>query len=180
MHRLIKAIAHSTRRIRRRDDGVTAVEFAMVAPVFLFLIFAILETSLMFVVATVMQGEVAIASRVIRTGQLQEGDDALGTFTELLCGNLDNVLSCENVIIDVRTFDDFGEMEFDQFVDEDGSASGNEFDPGGADKIVLVRIAYLYNTVTPFLDQLLTTDASGNVMLFAGTAFKNEPFKSTP
>jgi len=174
----IGTTARVLRSIRRRDDGATAVEIALVAPVFLFLLFAILETSLMFVVATVMQGEVAIATRIIRTGQLQNDDDALGTFTETLCANLNNVLTCDNVIIDVRTFDDFGEMAFEQFVDDEGGASGNEFDPGSADEIVLVRIAYLYNIVTPYLDEFLPTDANGNLLLYAATAFKNEPFQN--
>ena len=178
MHGLNLQIARTARKLRRREEGVTAVEFALVAPVFLFLVFAILETSLMYVVATVMQGEVALATREIRTGQLQAGEDALGTFTENLCSNLSNVLDCDNIIIDVRTFDDFGEMEVDTFVDEDGNASGNEFDPGGASEIVLVRIAYQYNIITPYLDKFLPTDASGNLMLFAGTAFKNEPFQN--
>ncbi len=69
---MFRAYADLARRIRRREDGVTAVEFALVAPVFMFLVFAILETSLMYVVATVMQGEVALTTRIIRTGQLQQ------------------------------------------------------------------------------------------------------------
>jgi len=178
MHGFILQIAGTARKLRRREEGVTAIEFALVAPIFLFLVFAILETSLMYVVANVMQGEVALATRSIRTGQLQEGGDALGTFTENLCDNLNNVLNCDDVIIDVRTFVDFGEMNFGEFVDEDGNASGNEFDPGSAGEIVLVRIAYQYTIITPYLAKLLPTDANGNLMLFAGAAFKNEPFQN--
>jgi Flp pilus assembly protein TadG len=156
---MFRAFAKVARRIRRRDDGVTAVEFAMVAPVFLFLVFAILETSLMYVVATVMQGEVALTKRIIRTGQLQQEDDAITAFCETLCENLNNVLNCDNVIIDVRTFDDFGEIDLDDFVDDEGNASGNQFTPGSAGEIVVVRVAYLYNIVTPYLDEFLPTDA---------------------
>lgn len=122
MSGMLRAFAKVARRIRRREDGVTAVEFALVAPVFLFLVFAILETSLMYVVATVMQGEVALTTRIIRTGQLQQEDDSIAAFRDLLCENLDNVLNCDNIIIDVRTFDDFGEIDLDDFVDEDGNA----------------------------------------------------------
>jgi Flp pilus assembly protein TadG len=175
---LFRTSADIARRIRRREDGVTAVEFALVAPVFMFLVFAILETSLMYVVATVMQGEVALTTRIIRTGQLQQEDDAIAAFRDSLCENLDNVLDCDNVIIDVRTFDDFGEIDLDDFVDEDGNASGNQFTPGSAGEIVVVRVAYQYNIVTPYLDEFLPTDANGNLMLFAGTAFKNEPFEN--
>ena len=175
---MFRAFTEVVRRVRYRDDGVTAVEFALVAPVFMFLVFAILETSLMYVVATVMQGEVALTTRIIRTGQLQQEGDAITAFRESLCDNLDNVLNCDNVIIDVRTFEDFGEIDLDDFVDEEGNASDNQFSPGGAGEIVVVRVAYLYNIVTPYLDEFLPTDASGNLVLFAGTAFRNEPFEN--
>ena len=36
------------------------------------------------------------------------------------------------------------------------------------------RIAF----VTPYLDEFLPNDGNGNVMLYAGTAFKNEPFQN--
>ena len=165
-------------RFRRHERGAVAIEFVLVAPIFFFLIFATLETSLLYVVATVMEGEVAIAARTIRTGQLQEEADPEAAFTEILCSNLDNVLNCDNVIIDVRTFDDFGEMEFTEFVDEEGNASNTLFQAGTADDIVLVRIAYLYNIVTPYLAEILPTNGAGAVVLYSGAAFKNEPFQN--
>lgn len=165
-------------RFRDHEHGVAAIEFALVAPIFLFLIFAILETSILYVVATVMEGEVALAARTIRTGQLQQEADPETAFTQILCSNLDNVLNCDNVIVDVRTFDDFGEMEFDDFVDEDGNASGNLFLPGTADDIVLVRIAYVYNIVTPYLAEILPPVGENTVILYSGAAFKNEPFQN--
>ena len=99
-------------------------------------------------------------------------------FRTLLCTNLQNVLNCDNVIIDVRTFDDFGEMTFDEFVDENGNASGNIFDAGTADEIVLVRIAYQYHIVTPYLAKILPPVGEDTVMLYSGAAFKNEPFQN--
>lgn len=165
-------------RFRRHESGVVAIEFVLVAPVFFFLIFAILETSILYVVATVMEGEVALAARTIRTGQNQQEADPETAFRETLCSNLQNVLNCDNVVIDVRTFDDFGEMNFDEFMDEDGEASGNLFQAGTADDIVLVRIGFRYNIVTPYLAELLPPAGSNSVLLYSGAAFKNEPFQN--
>jgi Flp pilus assembly pilin Flp len=165
-------------RFRRHESGAVAVEFVLVVPLFLFLVFAILETSILYTIATVMEGEVAIAARTIRTGQLQQEADPETAFRTILCSNLDNVLNCDNVIIDVRTFDDFGEMAFEDFLDDEGNASGNLFQAGTADDIVLVRIAYVYTIVTPYLSQILPPVGSGTVMLFSGAAFKNEPFQN--
>ena len=78
----------------------------------------------------------------------------------------------------MRTFDDFGEMEFEDFVDEEGEASGNLFQAGTADDIVLVRIAYVYSTVTPYLAEILPPVGNDTVILYSGAAFKNEPFQN--
>jgi Flp pilus assembly protein TadG len=165
-------------RFGRHKRGAIAVEFVLVVPIFLFLVFAILETSILYVIATVMEGEVSLAARTIRTGQLQQEADPEAAFRSILCSNLNNVLNCDNVIIDVRTFDDFGEMAYDNFVDDQGNASGNLFTPGTADDIVLVRIAYAYTIVTPYLSQILPPAGQDTVMLFSGAAFKNEPFQN--
>ncbi len=154
------------------------MEFVLVAPIFLFLIFALFETAILYTIATVMEGEVAQASRSIRTGQLQQEADPRAAFREILCSNLDNVLNCDAVIVDVRTFPDFGEMIFPDFVDDDGNASGNQFLPGDADEIVLVRVAYAYAIVTPYLAEILPPAGVDSVILYSGAAFKNEPFQN--
>ena len=172
------SIRKALHRFRKHERGAIAVEFVLVAPIFFFLIFAILETSILYMIATVMEGEVALAARSIRTGQLQQEADPETAFRQILCSNLDNVLNCDNVIIDVRTFDDFGEMEFEDFVDDEGEASGNLFQAGTADDIVLVRIAYVYNIVTPYLAEILPPVGNDTVILYSGAAFKNEPFQN--
>jgi Flp pilus assembly pilin Flp len=158
---ILATTGNGLRRFRDHESGAVAIEFVLVAPLFLFLVFAIFETAILYTIATVMEGEVALASRAIRTGQLQQEADPETAF-----------------IVDVRTFDDFGEMTFPDFVDEDGNASGNQFLPGDADEIVLVRIAYVYNIVTPYLAEILPPVGSDTVILFSGAAFKNEPFQN--
>lgn len=178
MHGVLQRFGSSLARFRRHESGAITIEFVLVAPIFLFLIFAILETSILYVVATVMEGEVSLAARTIRTGQNQQEADPETAFRKTLCSNLDNVLNCDAVVIDVRTFDDFDEMEFVDFMDDEGNAAGNLFAPGTADEIVLVRIAYVYNIVTPYLAEILPPVGSDTVMLYSGAAFKNEPFQN--
>ena len=99
MDRLAR-MSSGLRRFRDHESGAVAIEFVLVAPIFLFLVFAIFETAILYTIATVMEGEVALASRSIRTGQLQQDADPESAFTEILCSNLDNVLSCDDVIVD--------------------------------------------------------------------------------
>ena len=74
MYRIATWYRRRARRLAEDRSGVVAMEFVLVAPVFFFLIFAILETSLLFFTATVMNGEVSSVARSIRTGNLQLED----------------------------------------------------------------------------------------------------------
>ena len=69
-------------------------------------------------------------------------------------------------------------MTFEEFINEDGEAEGNQFDIGEAGEVVLVRIAYDYQIITPFLAEFLTPPNEDSLMLEAAAAFQNEPFQS--
>ena len=56
-------------RFVRRDDGATVIEFAIVIMPFLALLFAILETALVFFAGQVLETAVTDASRLVMTGQ---------------------------------------------------------------------------------------------------------------
>src|SRR6266705_3556198 len=60
------------RRFVRQQSGVAAVEFGMVAVPFLALIFAILESSVIFFAGQALETAVADSGRLIMTGQAQQ------------------------------------------------------------------------------------------------------------
>ena len=59
------------RRFRRNRRGSAAVEFALVAPIFFGLLFAIMEVALMFFASQVLEKVTQDAARMIMTGQAQ-------------------------------------------------------------------------------------------------------------
>ena len=69
--RLEGALATLVRRFRREDDGVTAVEFALVSVPFLGLLFAIFETAFVFFAVQGVEAAVNDAARMVMTGQVQ-------------------------------------------------------------------------------------------------------------
>lgn len=171
-------VSTSFGRFLRAQRGVTAIEFALVAPVFLMLLFGTLESSMAYFVATTMEGEVQRAARQIRTGAVQAADDPLETFRTALCNNLENLTDCSRVVIDVRTFPDFGDLDRPPLIDDDGNPQNESFDPGGAGEVVLVRIAYRYDIMTPFLSDVMS-DGNGYYDIYAAAAFQNEPYEGT-
>src|SRR4051812_32412430 len=59
------------RRFLKKDDGAAAVEFALVATPFLALVFAIMETALVFFAGQTLETAAADSARLIMTGQAQ-------------------------------------------------------------------------------------------------------------
>src|ERR1700731_5367557 len=83
-------------RFRRNRRGSAAVEFALVAPVFFALLFAIIETGIMFFASQVLETVTQDAARQVMTGQAQAaGYNTAANFkTNVICtpNNVVNVV----------------------------------------------------------------------------------------
>ncbi|MEQ9504663.1 MAG: pilus assembly protein [Hyphomonas sp.] len=161
--------------------GATAVEFAMIAAPFFFLIFGLLEVCLIFIMSTVMEHATMEASRPLRTGEAQEAAMTEEQFREAVCAELFDMLNCDaRLSIDVRTVSDFGSTPIGAPMDEDGNLENEEFgfEPGGPNEIVAVRVFYEWDLITPVLSKPLQNMAGNKHMLMVSTVFRNEPFGS--
>ena len=107
-------IRSALRRFRRNRGGSAAVEFALVAPIFFGLLFAIMEVALMFFASQVLEKVTQDAARMIMTGQAQNLTYTKQDFKKHVCDPtaLANVLfDCENgLYIDVQNYPAFGEV----------------------------------------------------------------------
>ena len=59
------------RRFRRNRGGSAAVEFALVAPIFFALLFAIIESAMVFFASQLLETVTADSARLVMTGQAQ-------------------------------------------------------------------------------------------------------------
>mgnify|MGYP003671422226 CR=1 FL=1 len=159
----------------RWRQGVTAIETALIMPPFLLLCFGIIEVSMLYFVATALEGQVALASRQIRTGAVQNSGDPVGEFRKLLCEGT-TFIKCADLILDVRNFGSFGQVNYPEYFDSDGEANGNQFLPGGSGDIVLVRVAYKWEITTPFLNVYLGDGGGTTKLLHSAAVFKTEPY----
>lgn len=162
-------------RFLRDHRGATAVELALVLPVFLYLLIGIVEMSLMFYARTMVDGAVLEAGRQIRTGQAQLSGDTLTTFTTQLCNSLYGAYDCGNISIDVRTFSSFSSVSIPIELDDDGVPI-TQFSAGGSGEITAVRAIYNWTFFTPMIGILFgTTDTT--IQLTMTTVFQNEPYE---
>jgi Flp pilus assembly protein TadG len=165
------------RRFVRQQSGIAAVEFGMVAAPFLALIFAILETSVIFFAGQALETAVADSGRLIMTGQAQQQGFDQAAFKNSVCAKIYGLFDCANgIFIEVKSFPTFAAMTMPApTLDANGNIVNNfNYDPGNPCSIVLVRLFYQW----PVYVSLLGLGDGGGTkrMLIATSAFRNEPY----
>jgi Flp pilus assembly protein TadG len=164
------------RRFVRRQDGSAAVEFGLVAAPFLALLFAIIETALVFFSSQALETAVADASRLIMTGQAQTQGMSQTAFKDAVCARIFGLFDCQGgVYVDVKaySFSSFSNASVTVPIDGSGNFQNNfSYNPGGPGDIVVVRLFYQW----PVISLHLTNMNGGKRLLAATAAFVNEPY----
>lgn len=159
------------------ENGSTAIEFALLAIPFVFLMTGIIELAIMYGAATMLEGATNSAARLIRTGQLQQaGGDPEDTFRDAICEYATALVDCQDVGIEVVSVDSFFDVDgLEVEYDEEGNMEPRPFDPGGSNDRVLIRTSYRYNFMTPFIGPLL--GGSDSAIDFISTiVLQTEPY----
>ncbi len=167
-------------RLRRANDGVAAIEFAMVALPFFVLLYAIFDVALIFFATTTLENGIVAAARQIRTGQAQAANMTAEQFRTLVCNEINMLLACDaRLALDVRKFSGFNNVALPAALDGDGNLTGDmSFDPGSPGDVVVVRAFYTWPMLTPTGGLNFSNMAGGHHLLEASMAFRNEPFGS--
>ncbi len=167
----------SLRRFRRNRRGSAAVEFALVAPVFFALLFAIIETAIMFFASQVLETITQNSARMIMTGQAQTAAYTQAQFQTYVCSQIPALFTCGNVYVDVESYPAFSNVVINSQIDSGGNFINNmQYSPGGRGDIVVVRLFYQWPLFVTGLGYNIS-NLSGNKRLLAATAaFRNEPY----
>lgn len=180
MCRSLRRRFFKVRRFARADEGTSAIEFAVVAAPFFTLMLAIFETTAIYFAAAALENAVNDAARTIRVGQAQVDGMNAAQFKQMICDRVDPLLQCnDQLVVDVRSFDEFDDVNFPPALNPDGQLDPNpQFQPGTAGDVVLVRVFYSWPMMTPLIGQTMSNMAGNNRLVSATTAFRNEPFDS--
>lgn len=163
------------KRFRRDRNGSVAVQFAMIAVPFFLMLFAIIETALVFFATQVLETATQDSARLIMTGQAQMSSMSATQFKTNLCNRLTGLFTCANVDVDVRSFPTFGSIAFNNPISGGNYVNPTTFQPGGAGQIVVVRTFYQWQLFLTGLGYDLG-NLNGNKRLLVATAtFRNEP-----
>ncbi|MGC1302413.1 MAG: TadE/TadG family type IV pilus assembly protein [Caulobacteraceae bacterium] len=183
------ALAKAFKRLRADRRGATALEFALVAAPFIFMIFAIIELALVFMVNVTLDNATAIEGRKFRTGQecIDSASDttAVNNLKQNICNNMSWLEGqcMNNLYVDVRSFASFngagssaptktnaaGQLTFDPTQLQDTS--------GGASSVNVLTAYYNWTLLTPFLYAgLQSFPGTGQHMLISSDVLSFEPF----
>jgi len=163
------------RRFVRQQDGQAAVEFAFVATPFLLLLFAILQTSIVFFAGQALETAVSDSARLIMTGQAQTVGLTQDTFKQEVCNRIYGLFDCTKMYVDVRTFSDFS-YTLPSPLDENGKVKNDMvYQPGNAGDIVVVRLMYPLSVYVSLLG--LANMTNDQRLLVATAVLRNEPYQ---
>ncbi|BBF94838.1 TadE/TadG family type IV pilus assembly protein [Blastochloris tepida] len=152
----------------------------MIGPLFLGLMFAILETGLVQLASMQLDTATTEAARLILTGQAQTQNFTREQFKQALCANVTALIDCDNgVLIDVKSSTS-GVPSLPSPTDEAGNvtATGDNWDPGAAGSVVVVRALYQYPVLIRTFGFDLADLGNGKRLLVSTLAFTNEPYAS--
>jgi Flp pilus assembly pilin Flp len=191
----VRAGRFSWRRLRRDESGATAIEFAFVSTIVVYLMVAIIEYSMAMTVGNSLEAATNLSSRLGKTGYVDEQAqlDQEETIMEEVERRVGPMIDIDKVEITHEVYNDFESLTNpDIIVDKNGNgvieeADGDSWTDVDADgfmdggsglgtggEIVVYRVTYPWSVFTPFMSQFVGND--GIIELSAYSVVKNEPY----
>lgn len=181
-------------RLWRHEEGISALDFALVAPVLLLFMSGVIEVALVMFAQHVLEGATFSASRLGKTGATEAGLTREQSIVAALQQRAAGVLDISRVVITSVAYDQFGQIgQPEPFIDtnyngkwdsgenytdvnhngqhdEDMGTAGS----GNTKQVVVYTVTYPWPIFTPMIGPLM--GINGAIDLVARTVVENEPF----
>lgn len=176
----MSSMSHSLIRFLRRDTrGAAAIEFALVVPILLAIIFSTLEAGWIMVQTIMLDRALDMTVRELRIGSFAAPTQE--KMRDRICEQAVVLADCRHTLaLELIPVVDASSYPTDAARCLDRSTRIEpvlRFNPGQRSQMVFVRACYLVAPFTPnfALGLLLTKDANGDVRLVSKSGFINEP-----
>jgi hypothetical protein len=172
------AAARAANRFRSNHRGSAAVEFALVAPLFFALLFAIIETGLVFFASQSLETALQDSARMVLTGQAQIAKYDKQSFKKnVVCPNTSVLFDCVNgIFVDVQSYPAFSGVTISDPITGGNFVDNTQYNAGGPCAIVIVRLFYQWPLFVTGLGYNIANLGGSKRLLSATAAFKNEPY----
>ncbi|MCW5772641.1 MAG: pilus assembly protein [Rhodospirillaceae bacterium] len=181
-------------RLVRSERGVTAVEFALIAPVCFTLVCVFIDLCMIMFITNVMEGGLREASRYAITGAVDNGTTREDKIKAIVVEHSYNLIDPADITIAYKVYPSFNDVgQPEPFVDKNGNGKydvgesytdvnkNGQWDAdmgaagvGGPGDIVAYIVTYKWTLWTPLAKQVWGGD--GSITLSATVAVRNEPY----
>jgi len=192
--RIARRFAVRLARLIRGRRGVTAVEFALIAPVCMTLVCVFIDLSMVMFITNVMEGGLREASRYALTGYVEGGKTREQKIAEIVKDHSYNLIKDADITITYKIYASFADVgKPEPFVDQNSNGKYDAGEPftdvnnngqwdadmgtagvGGPGDIVAYIVEYKWSLWTPLAKEIWGND--GLVTLNATVAIRNEPY----
>jgi Flp pilus assembly protein TadG len=161
-----------SRAAKPRRKGGTAVEMALLAPVFFMLMIGITEIGLVLTAQQLLESAAFNASRLAKTGYVATGSTQAQTVLQAV----DNELSSFGTLFNIAQITT-SSTAYNSF---SGIGTGGTTGYGNAQQIVVYTITYPWKLFTPMIGQIIGTwdnaSQSWVINLTSRIVVRNEPY----
>ena len=166
-------------RFVRQQDGSAAVEFALIATPFLALLFAIIETAMVFFAGQTLEAAASDSARLIMTGQAQTQGFSAADFKTQVGNRIYGLFDCAGgVYVDVKSYSSFSAINTAAPVTGKNFNTGSmSYSPGTVGDIVVVSLYYQWPIYVSMLGNNLDNLNGNKRLLAASSVFRVEPYK---
>jgi Flp pilus assembly protein TadG len=163
------------RRFRGDRKGIAAVEFGLLALPFFLIVFAILETGLVFLAELTLDQAVEKVARTVRTGEVQKAQMTEDQFKQAICDRVKFLMDCSKLKIDLSVYSDFASIPPPP---ANGVVDSSNFGVrmAGGEAISALRVFYNWPIYTDLMRKYMATSTDGTQLIYSVAAFQTEPF----
>jgi Flp pilus assembly protein TadG len=179
---LTKYFQRNVARFAAAQQGATVVEFALIAPAFLAMLFAVIQSTLFLFAQETLQNAAVEGGRLFMTGQAQTtGSSGLSQtqFANDVCPMVSAVFTCSKLQINVAAYSSFGSASTSapSLYDSNGNPiTSGTYSPGTQGEIMIVQLAYPWPIIGIPLGSLFSNTGYGTTEMMGISAFRVEPY----
>ena len=160
--------------------ATSAIEFALLAPLFLGTLIAIFETAIFLFAQQTLQTAAADAGRLIMTGQVQNAGMTQAQYANAICPMIQPLFNCSNLMVDVANYSSFiGANTAEPTLTYNAQGQVNNtwsYAPGTPGQVMVVRLIYQWPVVSGLLGFALANLQNGYAEMMGVSAFRVEPY----
>lgn len=156
-------------RHKESQKGTTAVEMALIAPVFIMMFTGLADVSLMMLAQHVMENATFNASRLGKTGYTPEGVTQEETVLAALRTELNGMyplIDMNKISFTYKAYKTFGEV---------GQEGKGSVGLGGAQEVVVYTVSYPWKFFAPVVGEIMGGEDS-TLTLTSKLVVRNEPY----